>query len=256
MHSDSYFYIGKAHNVCQDYAINGLNDEQPFGIISDGCSSSPHTDIGSRLIACSFANELPFTKHTNDLTELVIKAASIASSSANILGLPQCCIDATLLGCFLSGNRIRTFAAGDGIIATKSGNELVAWKIEYESSAPEYPNYRINPARLEKFNTEFSPAKKVTKWISDGKAGKLISNCIAFEFIYHMVHNDVDVVAVMSDGINTFGDIQWYDVVSELMNFKSTKGKFVQRRMKRFIKNCQKNGIVPFDDVSMAAICL
>ncbi|HYO91642.1 MAG TPA: hypothetical protein VEQ40_08400, partial [Pyrinomonadaceae bacterium] len=61
MNADSAFLIGATHAVCQDYAVagNGTPDERaavsnlqanPYVILSDGCSSSPDTDIGARLL--------------------------------------------------------------------------------------------------------------------------------------------------------------------------------------------------------------
>ena len=46
MTSDSFFAIGKAHTVCEDYARDGKipDTERVFAIVSDGCSSSPDTD--------------------------------------------------------------------------------------------------------------------------------------------------------------------------------------------------------------------
>jgi hypothetical protein len=33
MNSDSYFEIGCAHNVCQDYALNGSYEDMIYGIV-------------------------------------------------------------------------------------------------------------------------------------------------------------------------------------------------------------------------------
>ena len=46
VYSDSYFKIGKTHLICQDYALHSEGHIS----LSDGCSSSPNTDIGSRLL--------------------------------------------------------------------------------------------------------------------------------------------------------------------------------------------------------------
>ena len=51
-HADAAFTIGKTHAVCQDYALaQNASDTSPLRAtwLSDGCSSSPHTDIGARF---------------------------------------------------------------------------------------------------------------------------------------------------------------------------------------------------------------
>ena len=49
--ADSFFTIGYPHVnqgiPCQDYAVSGVMGDVAYGIVSDGCSSSPATDIGS-----------------------------------------------------------------------------------------------------------------------------------------------------------------------------------------------------------------
>src|SRR5215203_2249321 len=45
MNTDCFFNIGATHSVCQDYVV-----ASPYLILSDGCSSSPDTDIGARLL--------------------------------------------------------------------------------------------------------------------------------------------------------------------------------------------------------------
>ena len=57
MNADSVFNIGATHAVCQDYVIArsgettfGSPNAGPYIILSDGCSSSPDTDMGARLL--------------------------------------------------------------------------------------------------------------------------------------------------------------------------------------------------------------
>ena len=69
--------------------------------------------------------------------------------------------------------------------------------------------------------------------------------------------------AVFSDGVFAFKrptevggweQIPWEEVVRELTAFKTYKGEFVKRRMKRFFKDAEKRGWRWDDDVSVAAI--
>ena len=94
------------------------------------------------------------------------------------------------------------------------------------------------------------------KWSSkDGYTKTQVTDEFVYQFAYAST-DDIQIVAVMSDGVGTFDGMEWYQVVDELMNFKNIKGHFVQRRMKRFMKDCQKKGVAPYDDVSVAAIYL
>ena len=52
MKIDSAFQIGKTHDICEDFALTGTkNSIVPYTIVSDGCSSSPLTDVGSRILS-------------------------------------------------------------------------------------------------------------------------------------------------------------------------------------------------------------
>ena len=48
MNANCAINIGSTHALCQDYAL--ARNDGPYVILSDGCSSSPDTDVGSRLL--------------------------------------------------------------------------------------------------------------------------------------------------------------------------------------------------------------
>ena len=62
MISDSYFEIGNTHMVCQDYALNGSSPDNRlhYSIVSDGCSSSKHSEIGAQIL-CHVAQDCILT---------------------------------------------------------------------------------------------------------------------------------------------------------------------------------------------------
>jgi len=267
MHSDAYFVTGTAHPVCQDYAFAGISHcwanpkakllglrDLPYGIVSDGCSSSPNTDIGSRLLVHALVSEMS-SFHAKRDDELIVRVAAIAHGVTKLLSLPEECLDATLLCCSESEEGPQVLMVGDGVAAARhKDGEIIAWHIEYDKSAPEYPSYKLNPTRHARFGSEFSPFKKIHKWSS---VKGFTTTKITDDFLlYQCLDSNPEIVAVMSDGVGTFEGMEWHEVVTELMSFKNTKGHFVQRRVKRFLKNCQKNGIAPYDDVSMAAVYL
>ena len=54
MNTDGAFYIGTTHEVCQDYCMA----ENDAIVVSDGCSGSPGTDMGSRVLSITTMNKI------------------------------------------------------------------------------------------------------------------------------------------------------------------------------------------------------
>ena len=54
---DSYYTIGKVHLYCQDYVFQGWKPV-PHVILADGCSASPNSDVGARLLVLNARREL------------------------------------------------------------------------------------------------------------------------------------------------------------------------------------------------------
>ena len=52
IHVDCAFRMGRTHLVCQDYAAVAAG-EFPCVLLADGCSWSPDTDMGARLLVRS-----------------------------------------------------------------------------------------------------------------------------------------------------------------------------------------------------------
>ena len=48
---DAFFAIGSTHDICQDYALALNISNRSLLIVSDGCSASPSTDIGARILS-------------------------------------------------------------------------------------------------------------------------------------------------------------------------------------------------------------
>src|SRR3989344_1803041 len=55
--TDHYFHIGSAHyrngKPCQDYALSGVYGPVACAVVSDGCSTGRHTDVGARVLTLS-----------------------------------------------------------------------------------------------------------------------------------------------------------------------------------------------------------
>ena len=50
---DAYYTIGRMHRFCQDYVCQGV-DPIPHLIVADGCSATPDSDLGARLLTTHY----------------------------------------------------------------------------------------------------------------------------------------------------------------------------------------------------------
>lgn len=283
MHADSHFVTGKTHAVCEDYALADNNKGYPLILLSDGCSSSKHVDVGARILAHCCRHRLRSVEivkmvereHLGDVLDFYDKyfrqTIWIANSARRGMGLPEECLDATLLAVTTLPGDVIVSVAGDGVFALRDSKHQVIriFQIEYKTNAPYYMSYQLDPQRNENFHRDFSPTKHVTEVILNLKTGEIedkaeedISDSISY---WHFYKSDYDIIALFSDGIETFRlstihDIEYtykaHEIVRELFEFKTLKGSFVQRRCKRFLKNCENQKAQHDDDFSMAAIYL
>ena len=253
MHADSAYVMGMGHRVCQDYARAGSHANLAYGIVSDGCSSSPDTDVGARLLALT-AERL--CKQYSDEGRFKIdipRVARVAESAREIFvsTLPCESLDATLLVLVAQENVVKASFMGDGAIAARLPyGDLLIWEAEAPDGYPRYPNYLNNNAR--KANVEAGD-----RWVVRLSNGGEYSTRDVIAFNQDI--EDADVVAVFSDGVRSFTDaernpIPGASVIAELMDFKGYHGAFVQRRLYAFMRAAAKRGWRHEDDVAMAAI--
>jgi serine/threonine protein phosphatase PrpC len=271
MHSDSFFFKGKTHDINEDYAISGFHDvgnhDIPFAIVCDGCSGSKDTDFGARVIAKEASNQI------EKLTEPSIGefsfGLSVISQARKIItgtGWDQNCLDATLLVAASSSTRTYIQAIGDGVIVLIDDEFITIHDITYPSGAPRYLNYWNDPHRSEVYENKYSN-KRIVKThricgdIINTTENESESPC----WSTHFLNDSYKKVVLLSDGVHSFQKlvtgngkvhqpIDMMDILNELISFKTTKGEFVKRRVKRFIKNM--DNIENNDDLSVAAICI
>lgn len=271
----SYYRIGKTHKVCQDYTLSGENlNKQPFCIVSDGCSSSPDTDFGSRIL-CKNA-ELLLKESCLDVYESsdafleCLKTIKILSSVSikNIPGLEEECLDCSLLFAYKTDTHFRVVASGDGSIVVKhKGGGLSYYEISYKDNAPEYLNYINRPERHKMLKDSYDCTKTIKFEDDSGKGYERTSDtfCELFDFPIDFC----EFVAISSDGISTFYkevpetydieamkkvSINPVEVAKEMLNFKTTSGQFVERRCTRMFKDFDQTGIYHSDDFSVGVI--
>lgn len=161
---DTLFRQGSTHDVCQDYAEqNGAAELQDRLLaLSDGCSSSPNTDVGARLLVWNalHAGDVLQCTLTRSHREFLLTRTSPVREQARTMGLSQRALDATLLtlgprgyddtidgvlwgdGCFLHG-RVWEFP-GAQPVGTVTGVALVL-EVNSPTNTPAYLSYCQTP---------------------------------------------------------------------------------------------------------------
>ncbi len=278
--TDEYFHIGRAHlgngQPCQDYALSGQAKETAWAIISDGCSSGGKTDIGARLITLTTAKALKnIAKTADDQNEFSVaevekeRQKALAKLQTELEIFPRDML-ATCLYIFATPQGVKIHIAGDGVMAVKYYNgEIVLRNFEWAKNMPYYPIYKNG--LLEQFiqahgNDQDEKCLREQRWFID-QAGDFYP---CFEKNYSIRTGvqgltitfspeeleKIAFLAVFSDGVTQVEGIATPEVVKRLLAFKNQAGVFAKRRMIRFIKNAQKIGRGPIDDISMAVIGL
>ncbi|NJL70637.1 MAG: protein phosphatase 2C domain-containing protein [Candidatus Competibacteraceae bacterium] len=284
MNSDVAIYTGKTHAVCQDYARASNN----LAIISDGCSGSPDSDFGARILVKTAEREIQSATLANrDFVnaEFFRSLAYSAKSNAKNLGLSSQCVDATLGYVVAPINNyqcVRAQLFGDGYIAVgmkDQFNEIRVYRVEYESSYPFYLNYVTNHDLMDRWlsgsDLKAKGQVKMFSFFYDEfqSIGTLeVTDATQFNEIETWVVEEkiekVKWVAVMSDGVDAFvkkqvtdtskkfEPVSDIDVLRQMLNFKNFKGEFVKRRMNRFMDDNAARGWVNNDDVSIGVVYL
>ena len=255
MNADRTFWIGNTHVICEDYAIADAGLNLAYAIVSDGCSASSEVDFGARAIAMSAKSVLRLGGHDSTPekfgNDVITRARRIVEVFPYLS--PQC-LDATLLVAWVCENNLTAYLYGDGVFVHKSKKGVNTVHIHLTSGAPDYLSYHLDPLRRESYDKMEDNKKEV--WTSYNG----IWDTKPFNpFIYNCPVEEGDVVAVISDGINSFRQqdntpIDWQTLIGEFTGFKTTEGEFAARRISAFKRKCLKEGMVHTDDISVAAI--
>ena len=272
MNAGSYYSIGKSHTVCQDYARAGQAwNRDAFAALSDGCSSSPDSDVGARLLVLQAADNLK-ASHTLPVAK---PWGEVALGAVRLIEpvLPEEVCDATLLIAQAGETALRVEAFGDGVIAVRlrSGATLV-YDIDF-GNAPAYLTYFLDASRLRGYLAA-GCGKRVVRLYIDGQLDQTLETQVGveesdqdsmgwrgFQFLLEFNSKDAEAVFLFSDGVHsfqhteTFEPIPMLDVVNRLMDIKSYTGAFVERRCKFFEhREVPKLKWQHTDDFSMAGI--
>ncbi len=273
MNADSFFKIGGAHLICQDFAHAGLIEQAPISIISDGCSSAKESDWGARLLVKSLQQQLELHADAS-LVESFNIAGALAENHCKTLQLPEEALTATLLSLVVKDNVFKAAIFGDGcIVGRHRSGYLKVIHHEFTTGAPYYLRYKLNPNAHSQYQQEFGQGKFVTTQFIQKEV--VASNIQVEELelsigqrlkVYDFPVEDYDLVAIISDGVKSFTMKQKTDthistvkielehVLNNLFNFKGYAGNFVQRRCQKAFKEFDALGWTHYDDFSIGAI--
>lgn len=275
-HADHHFMIGDGHRrdgkPCQDHALSEIRGSYALATVSDGCSGGGQTDIGARLVSLATANavaeERDDTPDGKTAERVRARRGVILRHAQDLLRLDTADMLATSIYTLIGTEGGYVSVHGDGIVAYRLRDGiLVAHRFEWADNTPFYPAYRngaldsfvgahgadLEAKRLTEHgfvrNTEGRWSEFHTKEYSlrEGIDGIVIP----FD---RMEIEDIETIAVMTDGLTQVGATDWKDVVASFLDFRNHTGMFVKRRMEREMIARQKRGEVPYDDLAMAVI--
>jgi hypothetical protein len=274
MNTDTFFVGSRTHRVTQDYTRAGRVLRHSYAIVSDGCSSSPDTDIGARLLTLEAARAIARFPEKFSPEEIVHKAAALVSHP-----LVQQCLDATLLIARETPVGVEVHVAGDGfVVARRQEDKQRLFVFEFDfGSAPAYLSYLLDPLRREAYLQQGYGKRTIRTWsLLPNQSPSLIGihsdNPFTGEADYPadsvgpfhtrtFSKEEYDLVVVCTDGAGAFQhkdtleSIPFHQVLRHLSYFPSFTGEFVTRRVRKFVtKECLELGWVQNDDLGVGAI--
>jgi hypothetical protein len=253
--------------ICEDYILKGKD----YIILSDGCSSSKHTDFGSRILvhfAEKFLKELELVddiKGYHHIGNKTIVGAQIVSS---LYGDSNTWLDSTLTLMFHKNGLVHIYMYGDGFIILKDKNGVISYfEVIFNNNAPYYLNYLLNPERTENYVKEYDPDLTIICSNNDYGEGRFensqysippIDTCLPYSFpvYFKFPIDDYESILISSDGIcpDTFKGIDFQKFLNDITTYANPVGVVLQRSCKRLFERLAKKGIVNYDDVSIGVI--
>jgi serine/threonine protein phosphatase PrpC len=270
--TDGLFKIGSTHNVCEDYVHHG-QEFLPFCVVSDGCSGSKNSDIGSRILAHSFEQVMKLIGKEKIINyparKLAGRVQSYAYSNIANLGIPEDALHATLLFAVINPNekKLRVTMIGDGVLALKmkDSNDSIVLKSDFSKDYPIYPGYFNNNELLKRYDliNEDEEQEVTHNWIvgKEPKNGKVSHDEYIYEIILPL--DQVEWVMLASDGIDTFVEEEFPNrgqnteklVIPYFKDVKARQGAFVTRRINKMLGK-ELSDFKHEDDLSVAGISI
>lgn len=278
-YADHYFHAGFVHvtggKPCQDFSLSGVWEGAAYAMVADGCSTGGHTDVGARLISFATASAIKAewsTSHSMDgelaPREIAVRQRLTLGGIRHVLGLEARDMLATCLYACLAPGGGFIHLQGDGVVACGlAGGGVVILSFEWTGNMPFYPAYAEDHCAsfiqahggdlcapvLTEERWRYSPGgfertEVIAHTLSAGIKGITLS-------VNDLVEGgELSFLALFSDGVRQIDKKDWKEAVLELLTFKSVTGEFAKRRMIRFIRETEKMGRGPIDDLSFAVV--
>lgn len=254
--------------------MSGSNETLACAIVSDGCSTGRHTDVGSRILTLSTLQAIRdhVKASGGTLSTAVVSITSrqqqIIGTTRLILGLERIDMLATCGYVYLTQHGGFAHVQGDGVVALKyRDGQILMSRYEWADNTPFYPSY--GDGDLNKFVEAHGGNLDAVRLSSTTVIQKLDGSCTQVDskgytlsqglegVLFQILEKDLDqieFVAVFSDGVTQVDHVDWKEAVSAFLSFKNTAGDFAKRRMIRGIKDMQQTGKGPVDDISYAVV--
>jgi hypothetical protein len=257
--TDKFLRIGNTHKECEDYIITG-DDPVKYIILSDGCSSSKNTEMGARIL-CHLAKQYLLYRKDDyrfpslDYDEMGSWIIHNAELTARQLGLKKQCLDATLIIAYEYDGKYHLYMYGDGVVIIESKDKkLFVMEIEFTRNAPYYLSYRIDPERMDLFH-KMEQDLLIKHPTRESHGPDIYAYDYKTRFCYETYY--FPRMLICSDGASSFMNgvepVPNIEIATEFLAFKSTKGEFLQRRLKRALKIYDKAEVYHTDDLSVGA---
>jgi hypothetical protein len=287
MISDSIYLQGKHFSnpelSCQDYALDlEKEDESGIIVVSDGCSSTSHSDLGARILshlaATEIKNNQPIGPH------LIFKAhqslLSLGFTKKEDIFEALC---TTLLIAEEKENEIAIHTWGDGTICAQYEDYFHAINIEYLINAPYYLVYDAFPEFKKEYQTSYPKNKKLISALKFKvkDCDKFISSTsFCYDYLEVLESNNLETsydcdfssffpknglqkILLMSDGLRSFQsfidgkyqEIIWERIMIQILNSweKNFYGSLTKRMVS--LKNkWEELGWVMNDDLAVGCL--
>ena len=269
MNLDSFYGIGNAHDVNEDYATTGIIANKHIFMVSDGCSASEDVDFGCRFNcknALKALRDFDFKKSIcadNDTfyTHFRHEIAYYSDFVRKSLDMPKSSLDASLVIGITNGELIRVFFYGDGYVFLKLKDDNVRIiRVTYTNNAPLYPSYFLQEERLESYLEEFKGHhKNVTIFSSKEKLEVTTEHDLLKPLMFTFDVKDIITCCVTSDGFGSFTmkgiqQLNDFDMMCGALDFKNYAGQYILRRMKSFHRDIAHQEVRHEDDISVAGV--
>ncbi len=249
-------YSNIAH-TSEDYAFSADASDYSWAAVSDGCSGATgRSDLGARVMVLA-VQALIEQYGPEVINSGGFKKMFYAACVPWYALMKTDDMFATLAVVAGDCNAVYATVMGDGAVLFKYADGRVGLiEVSYPENAPDYPIYHIAPELHERWKTAY-PAPKQLVRIVYSAAGELIEKSALDGDVWRFFPavEKIVCVAVASDGIGSRREKSSIETVREILDFKSTSGAFLQRRLGSVARRSwRESRTEPFGDLSVAAI--